>query len=162
MAKKQPRQCQPCTGCCDGWLQITVNDEPYYPGKPCVHSTGSGCDAYDARPQPCRDFRCAWIIEDSPLPDWMKPSNAKVVVVLRKFSWRGLPVDLAVPVGKRIPPRALNWLKQFAEQNMRPLVYSEQIVENGEFQRQQTLYGYGPAEFQQEITTWTPDRIALW
>lgn len=162
MANKNPRQCQPCTGCCDGWLQITVEGKSYYPGNPCVHSTGSGCDAYQSRPQPCIDFRCAWIIEDSPLPDWMKPSNSKVVVVLNKFEWRGLPVDLAVPIGKRIPPRSLNWLKQFAEKHMRPLVFSEQIVENGKFQRQQILFGYGPGEFQQEIVNWTPDMIEMW
>ena len=162
MGKKQPRQCQPCTGCCDGWLQISVDGESFYPGKPCVHSTGSGCDRYQTRPQACSDFRCAWIIEDSPLPDWMKPSNAKVVVVLNKFFWHGVPVDLAVPVGRRIPPRSLNWLKQFAEQQRRPLVYTEQIVEKGRFQRQQTLYGYGPEAFQQEIVNWSPDRIAMW
>ena len=92
----------------------------------------------------------------------MKPSNSKVVVVLNKFSWNGIPVDLAVPAGKRIPPRALNWLKQFAEKHNRPLVYSEQIVENGQFQRQQTLYGYGPSAFQQEIVSWSPDKIAMW
>ncbi len=159
---KHPRQCQPCTGCCDGWLQITVEGESCYPGKPCQHSTGAGCDAYESRPEQCIDFRCAWIIENSPLPEWMKPSNSRVVVVLNKFTWHGIPVDLAVPVGKRIPPRALNWLKQFAEQHGRPLVFTEQIVENGKFQRQQTLFGYGPPEFQQEIVNWAPDSIAMW
>jgi hypothetical protein len=162
MKKSDIRQCQPCTGCCDGWLQISVEGEDYYPGKPCIHSTGSGCDAYTTRPQPCIDFRCAWIIPNSPLPDWMKPSNSKAVVVLNKFTWRGVPVDLAVPVGKRIPPRALNWLKEFAEKHARPLVYTEQIKENGQFQRQQTIYGYGPAEFREELANWSPDQIKMW
>jgi hypothetical protein len=60
-------------------------------------------------------------------------------------------VDIAVPVGKRIPPRALQWLQQFAERNHRMLLYSEQIVENGRYTKQQTVSAYGPPEFQQEM-----------
>jgi hypothetical protein len=36
------RQCQPCTACCDGWVQITVKGCEAYPGHPCPHSTGKG------------------------------------------------------------------------------------------------------------------------
>jgi hypothetical protein len=56
-----------------------------------------------------------------------------------------------VPVGRRIPPRALKWLQQFAEANNRMLIYSEQIVENGEYTRQQMVSAYGPPEFQQDM-----------
>ncbi len=81
----------------------------------------------------------------------MKPCNAKVIVIFNKINWRGYPVDLAVPIGKRIPPRALNWLKTFAERHGRPLLYSEQVITDGKFQKQQELLAYGPVEFQQEI-----------
>ncbi len=87
----------------------------------------------------------------SPLPDWMKPNQSKVVVLFNQSAWRGLPVDVAVPVGRKIPPRALNWLKQFAETHNRALLYSEQIVENGKFTNQQAVSAYGPPEFQQEM-----------
>ena len=87
----------------------------------------------------------------SPLPDWMKPNNAKVIVLFNQHTWRGFPVDVAVPVGKRIPPRSLKWLQQFAERNTRMLLYSEQIVENGSYTRQQTVSAFGPPEFQQDI-----------
>ena len=90
-------------------------------------------------------------MQNSPLPDWMKPHTSKVIVLFDQHRWRGLPVDVAVPVGKRIPPRALKWLQQFAEKNNRMLLYSEQIVENGVYTRQQAVAAYGPAEFQQEM-----------
>jgi hypothetical protein len=146
------RECQPCTACCDGWLQINVNGVPVYPGKPCPHSTGSGCNDYANRPvDPCVHFICGWRMDGSPLPDWMKPSNAKVIVLFNQHVWRGRPVDVAVPVGRRIPPRALQWLRQFAEANNRMLIYSEQIVENGVYTKQQIFSGFGPPEFQQEM-----------
>ena len=90
-------------------------------------------------------------MEGSPLPEWMKPNNAKVVVLFDQGSWQGLPVDVAVPVGRRIQPRALNWLKQFAQTHNRALLYSEQVVENGKYTNKQAVCAYGPPEFQQEI-----------
>jgi hypothetical protein len=96
-------------------------------------------------------FVCGWRMDNSPLPDWMKPGNAKVIVLFNQSTWRGLPVDVAVPVGKRIPPRALNWLMQFAENNNRMLLHSEQIMENGVYTKQQSVAAFGPPEFQQEM-----------
>jgi hypothetical protein len=90
-------------------------------------------------------------MEGSPLPDWMKPNNAKVIVLFNEYNWRGYPVDVAVPVGKRIPPRALQWLQRFAEANNRMLLYSEQIVENGAYTKQQSVSAFGPPEFQREM-----------
>ncbi len=157
------RECQPCTGCCDGWLQIRVNGTPVYPGHPCPHSTGKGCNDYANRPiDPCVHFECGWRKDGSPLPDWMKPSNAKVIVLFDQTHWRGMPVDVAVPVGRRIPPRALNWLKQFGETHGRALIYSEQIVENGQFTVKQAVAAYGPPEFQQEMGQRMSRGEALW
>jgi len=90
-------------------------------------------------------------MNNSPLPDWMKPNNSKVIVLFNQHTWRGSPVDVAVPVGKRIPPRALKWLQQFAENNNRMLLYSEQIIENGAYTKQQAVSAFGPPEFQQEM-----------
>ncbi len=90
-------------------------------------------------------------MDGSPLPEWMKPSNSKVIVLFNQHTWRGLPVDVAVPVGRRIPPRALQWLKQFAAENNRMLLHSEQIVENGSYTKRQGVSAYGPPEFQQEM-----------
>ena len=142
---------------------MNINGVDVYPGHPCPHSTGSGCDDYEHRPvDPCVHFICGWKADGSPLPDWMKPSNAKVIVLFNKLTWQGLPVDLAVPVGRKIPPRALNWLKDFARAHGRPLVYTEQVVEGQQFTRKQALFGFGPPEFQQEVLEWSRQGIALW
>ena len=157
------RECQPCTGCCDGWVQMVIYGTPVYPGHPCPHSTGQGCDDYENRPQdPCNKFNCGWIIPNSPLPDWMKPNIGKVIVIFNKLQWHGLPVDLAVPVGRRIPPRSLEWLKQYSRQNGRPLIYTEQIVDAGAFQREQQVFGFGPPAFQQDLISWQHQGKKLW
>ena len=90
-------------------------------------------------------------MDASPLPDWMKPCNAKVIVLFDQTRWRGMPVDVAVPVGRRIPPRALNWLKEFAQSNQRGLLFAEQVVEGGKYNNQQAFAAFGPAEFQEDM-----------
>ena len=142
---------------------MTIQGHPVYPGRPCPHSTGRGCDDYANRPvDPCINFNCGWIAENSPLPEWMKPNNAKVIVIFNKTQWRGLAVDVAVPIGRRIPPRALNWLKEFAASKGRPLLFSEQVKEDGVFQRQQLFSAHGPPEFQQHIAQLTASGKPLW
>ena len=142
---------------------MVINGTPVYPGHPCPHSTGKGCDDYENRPvDPCDNFNCGWIIPNSPLPEWMKPNNGKVVVIFNKLLWNGLPVDLAVPVGKRIPPRSTEWLKRFAEERKRPLIYTEQIIEGGKFQKQQNIMGHGPPAFQQDLVRWQREGKKLW
>lgn len=131
---------------------MRIQGVPVFPGRPCPHSTGSGCDDYAGRPEdPCIEFICGWRREGSPLPDWMKPDNAKVIVLLDQGVWRGLPLDVAVPVGRRIPPRALNYLKEFAETRRRVLLYSEQVVENDAYSNRQGVSAYGPPAFQEEM-----------
>lgn len=133
------------------------------PGHPCPHSTGSGCDDYPRRPaQPCGSFNCGWILPDSPLPEWLKPDQARVIVIFAIMVWQGAAVDLAVPVGRRIPPRALNWLKEFSLNQRRPLVYTEQIVRDGGFDRRQRLAGHGPPRFEQDLLRWQREGRTLW
>ena len=142
---------------------MEIQGHPVHPGRPCPHSTGKGCDDYANRPQdPCINFNCGWVVGESPLPDWMKPDNAKVIVIFNKMNWRGLPVDVAVPVGRKIPPRALNWLKDFSQRSGRPLLFSEQIKENGRFTSRQLFSAHGPAEFQQHIAQLLADNKPLW
>lgn len=156
------RTCQPCTGCCDGWVQMVIHGVPVHPGKPCPHSTGTGCSDYANRPHsPCVTFKCGWVIDNSPLPDWMKPNEGKVIVVFNMFQWRGLPVNVAVPIGEKIPKKSLDWLKKFSEDNRLPLFFTEQILEDGKFQVQQKATAYGPPAFQQDMLKlqqegWTP------
>lgn len=153
------RRCQPCTACCDGWVRITVEGRDVYPGNPCHHSTGQGCRIYAERPEQCRRFECGWIQEGSPLPDWMKPDQARVLMLPGVRTWRGLTVDAALPVGRRIPPRALNWLQDFARRNERPLIYLER---SGEAASESDVLAYGPPEFQREIVALVEAGEALW
>ncbi len=154
------RSCQPCTACCDGWVRITVFDQPVLPGKPCLHSAGpltkhggGGCKIYAERPvDPCVNFSCGWVRAASHLPDWMKPNLAKVIVLPNWTTWRTFPVDLAVPVGQRIPHKALAWLKEYSTTSFRPLIFTEQETDgHGHFTGKQQVTGFGPPTFQQEM-----------
>ena len=147
-----PRECRPCTACCDGWLEINVEGARAKLGSPCPHSTGAGCNNYAHRPvNPCVTFRCGGRKEGSPYPDWMKPSESKVIVLFNQRTWQGMPVDVGVPVGASIPPQTLEWLKRFAEINHRPLLWSEQIMRDGAYTGQQRVAMHGPPAFQQEM-----------
>lgn len=146
------RQCQPCTACCDGWVQIKVKGCEAYPGHPCPHSTGRGCDDYENRPvDPCQRFECAWVKEKSYLPEGFKPNECGALVLDGILKWEGLTVDLAVPVGREIPQETLNWLMQFAEKNMRPLIYQMQDPDSQKIEKNPLTLGYGPPAFQEWV-----------
>lgn len=146
------RNCQPCTACCDGWVQIEVKGCEAYPGHPCPHSTGSGCDDYDNRPvDPCRKFECAWVKPGSVLPDHFRPNECGALVIDNVLNWQGLNVDLAVPVGREIPQDTIGWLMQYAEKTMRPLIYQMQDPEDAEIQKNPLTLAYGPPAFQQWV-----------
>jgi hypothetical protein len=141
-APTETRRCGTCTACCDGWLRITVRGHAVHPGKPCPFSSGHNCTIYETRPQdPCRAFICGWLARNSPLPDWMRPDRAGVILLAANFNWRDLPVDVAVPVGDEPKPEALEWLQAFAAAKGRPLLY--RIGEE--------WYAFGPPDFQTEM-----------
>jgi hypothetical protein len=147
------RACGSCVACCDGSLRITVEGQAVYPGKPCPHCTGAGCDIYGNRPRdPCQLFICGWLAPSSPLPDWMRPDKAGLVLLPAKLDWRGLKVDVAVPTGPGPKARALRWLKEFSARRQRPLLY--QLGED--------WYVVGPPEFQHEIKAKLDRGETLW
>lgn len=157
------RACDGCTACCDGWVRITVAGFEARPGHPCPHSTGKGCDDYANRPEePCRRFQCGWMLPASPLPDWLKPDQARVLVLFGQTAWQGRPVDLALPVGRRIPARALDWLKTFAERHGRPLLYTEQVRDRRGFTGEQLVTAHGPPAFQAAVRARQEAGQALW
>lgn len=156
-----PRTCEHCTACCDGWVTMNVRGHEVLPGSPCPFSTGKGCKIYDERPEdPCRLFVCGWMREGSPLPEWFRPDLAKVIVLPAVRSWRNLAVDVAVPVGKKIPGKAMNWLKVFATQHGRPFIYTEQ--QQGALGREQVVAAFGPPEFQRDVAELVARGEKLW
>ena len=67
-----PRECGACAACCT--LLAVDGHKPAQQVCPDQSPRGSaaGCTRYDTRPQPCRDYRCAWLEglgDDSWRPD---------------------------------------------------------------------------------------------
>jgi hypothetical protein len=147
------RSCGSCVACCDGSLRITVEEQAVYPGKPCLHCTSRGCAIYGRHPRdPCQLFICGWLAPGSPLPEWMRPDKAGLVLLAAKLDWRGLKVDVAVPTGAGPKARALRWLEEFSRSRQRPLLY--QLGED--------WHAVGPPEFQQEIKARIARGETLW
>jgi hypothetical protein len=71
------RSCGGCTMCCKV-LGITELQKPV--GKWCPHcDIGKGCKIYETRPEECRTFHCAWLVDDR-LADVWKPDRSKIVI----------------------------------------------------------------------------------
>lgn len=75
--------CGSCTACCRVF-DIPQLEKPA--GAWCQHcDIGKGCKIYEARPQPCVEFECLWLIsqkrEDKreQLPASLRPDRCKVV-----------------------------------------------------------------------------------
>jgi len=149
---KQSRECSSCTACCDGWISITVYGEEIGFDRPCPHTTGSGCGIYEKRPvDPCRNFRCGWLIDGSPLPDWMRPDKSKVIVMFNKYSRGSHQIDAAVIMGEELPPASLEWLKHFTLQNERALIITGTVINEGDDSPRTTITVFGPDVLKNEI-----------
>jgi hypothetical protein len=86
---------------------------------------------------------------DSELPDWMRPNDCGAIVFLW-FDWQGQKVINAVPVGEKIPERTLDWLKAHAQEQGRPLMFFERIMEDGQFTGAKCT-GFGPPAFRKQV-----------
>ncbi len=146
------RKCFPCTACCGGWLTADIYGEKLKPGKPCIHSTKQGCGIYERRPKdPCIDFKCGWLQEQSKLSEHMKPSECGALVLLDR-RWQGRKVIIAIPTRKSIPSDTLEWLKVFAREQSLPLLFGEHLFENGKYVGKRRI-GYGPPSFVRAVET---------
>ena len=144
------RECLPCTACCQGWLSADVLGHAIRAGHPCPHSTPQGCGIYQRRPpKPCQSFICSWLVAGSPLPDWMRPDVCGAIVLL-SLRWEDEWVISAVPVGRAIPERTLEWLKSYAARHQRPLLFYERIESEGRYTGLKR-YGYGPPSFRDKV-----------
>lgn len=75
----------------------------------------------------------------------MRPDQCGAIVILW-YDWQDQKVINAVPVGEKIPEQTLNWLKDYAQKNGRPLLFSERILENDKIVGTRCL-GFGPRSF---------------
>lgn len=142
MDRRSVRICGDCTACCDGWLKIEVRGHQIFPGRACPFSSAHQCTIYKDRPDdPCRQFVCGWLVDSSPLPEWMRPDKANMILLPANFIWRGLPVDVAVAAGESPRRKALDWLTKFSLEKKRLLIY----------QSQKDWFAFGPPAFQSDI-----------
>ena len=117
------RNCQPCTACCEGHLELGDDLEISKKTGSCVHCINSGCNIYVSRPRvPCQSFECLWLIDQSPLPIWMRPDQSRVVVTFNKFNQTEEIVLVALKMDATIPQRTLNWLNEYAAKHRVSLV----------------------------------------
>lgn len=134
------RQCNECSECCKGWLTANIYGKEMAPGRPCHYLAKVGCSIYKDRPkEPCQTYRCAWLI-DPEVPEWMKPSTAKVIL-----SWKGWSGGDYLEVkecGEKIDSTVLNWVYIFAGQNNINLA----IEVSGSW------YFRGPQDFTDEVS----------
>jgi len=73
-------KCGTCTMCC---LLLGIKSVDSPPGKWCRHAEpGEGCTIYEARPDECSSFRCAWMqmetVSDNLRPDLCKAIFEKI------------------------------------------------------------------------------------
>lgn len=145
------RQCMPCFACCQGWLTAEVLGNELRPGQGCPHASAKGCGVYPDRPEvPCRTFICSWLVESSPLPDWMRPDLSGAIVLL-SMPWEGEKVISAVPVGRAIPQKTLDWLKDYAQKYGRPLIFYERTVDDEGHYTGLKRFGFGAQAFRDKV-----------
>ena len=149
------RHCQPCTACCEGWLDIQTLEVQAHLGKACTHCTSQGCGIYATRPQdPCQSFHCAWRIEGTLLPLNMRPDLSGAIVMMNQLQWQDDDVIVAVATGARIPARTFHWLCSLAKLTDRPLVMVEFKNDAEGFNGEFNLHTVGPDDFKATMVTY--------
>ena len=87
---------------------------------------------------------------------------ARVIVLADVRRWQGRPVDVAVPVGRRIPGKTLAWLKDYSRLHGRPLIYLEQADKQLKYSREQVAQAFGPPDFQAGMLARIESGAKLW
>jgi hypothetical protein len=145
------RQCGTCTACCDGWVKGTVFGHEMKPGQPC-HFRGDGCcTIYERRPaNPCRNFICGWLQEESPFPEEFRPDRLGVLIIPKR--WRDKIAYILCSAGRDPDEALLAWMRSYSLMTDRPFIYAQA----GE------RFGFGSREFQIEMLAKLEREGRLW
>ncbi len=79
------------------------------------------------------------------MPDEFRPDLCGAIVSLNR-KWNGWTVMHATPTGAKIPAETLEWIKSYAVRSGVPLMFQENLVEDGRFGAAK-IRGYGPRDF---------------
>lgn len=145
------RQCGGCTACCDGWVQGVVEGHEMKPGVPCHFRGERCCTIYERRPKhPCRDFACGWLLPGSPFPESFRPDRLGVMII--PMRWRGNEAYMLRSAGRDPDAALIAWMEELSLRTRRPFFY----------ERAGERFGFGPPEFQQEMSERVARGEALW
>jgi len=105
------RKCGNCTKCCEGYLSGEALGHTFYPGKPCHFiAIGKGCSIYSKRPtDPCATYQCSWL-NNSDIPEWLKPSDIDAIIDERKI--KDITFLNLKEAGSPMQAKVLNWFFQ--------------------------------------------------
>lgn len=136
------RSCDGCTECCQGWLTATIHGRPMYSGRPCHFVSDNGCSIYKDRPKdPCVDYKCNWL-QDTNIPEWLKPSKAKVIISNRRWGPNSEFQYWEIrECGVKIDSVVLNWIYSYCSSHN---IQMRVQVDGG-------WHTMGPPEFQREM-----------
>jgi hypothetical protein len=145
------RQCGTCTACCDGWVAGEIEGHVMEPGTPCFFRGEGCCTIYERRPQhPCRDFVCGYLEAGSPFPEEFRPDRLGVMII--PIKWRGIRAYILRSAPRDPDEQLIAWMRDFSLRMRRPFFY-EQAGER---------YGFGPPEFQREMSERVARGERLW
>lgn len=116
----EPRSCDECSKCCEGWLSGVAHEHTFYSGKPC-HFLGKGCTIYEERPEkPCKSYKCEWLSSNE-LPVWMRPDMCNAI--LTKRTRESIEFYDLTEAGKQLDSAVLSWFIIWALNGKRNLMY---------------------------------------
>jgi len=99
---------------------------------------------------PCRNFVCGWLQEESPFPEEFKPDRLGVLVI--PVRWRTKTAYILRSAGRDPDEPLLAWMREFSLKTDRPFFYEL----SGE------RFGFGPREFQIEMLAKLERGERLW
>jgi hypothetical protein len=75
----------------------------------------------------------------------MRPNECGAIILFDR-KWDGAPVTNTIPIGEKIPDETFAWLMAYTRKVQVPLIWSENVVENGRYVRTKKT-GFGPPSF---------------
>lgn len=115
------RDCGECTACCT-WLIGDAFSWKFGGGKTCKFLECNGCGVHKARPEPCRDYQCAW--SQHLLPEEMRPDKCGFLVSVEQNE-NGQYLKVLLINNKELNNEVKYYLKEWSEKMNTPVIFVE-------------------------------------